>query len=191
VFRTNQATDDHVRDDAGSDWEAYSSWRITADVVTEPSTRAGGHVFVPLESLDGRPFVGAAYEPTKEFRHPVRRLRAGDRVVATGSFGSSCDTLALEKLAVLEALPEFRRVKPRCEACGGAMRSKGQAAGFRCRRCGKRAPADATSHATVLRDDLVGAYEVPVCARRHLAKPLSRVVPTPDGERAPLDAVAT
>lgn len=171
VFRSNQATDDHVCYDG---WRPYQSTALEATVAGRPQSRRGGHVFVRMRSDEGRMFDAAAFEPTKGFRDPVRALRKGDTVVAVGSFHRSARTLALEKLWIRDALPRVKRSKPACPTCGKRMRSRGRDAGYRCRHRHARRPEAAASSIEVSRDEVVGAYEVPVLARRHLARPLAR-----------------
>jgi tRNA(Ile2)-agmatinylcytidine synthase len=52
------------------------------------------------------------------------------------------------------------------------MESAGRGQGYRCRDCGTSAPGK--TEVSVDRDLEVGWYEVPPCARRHVAKPLVR-----------------
>jgi tRNA(Ile2)-agmatinylcytidine synthase len=50
----------------------------------------------------------------------------------------------------------------------------GSAGGFRCKRCGAKNDLAPTME-EVTRKIAPGWYEPPVCARRHLAKPLKRM----------------
>ena len=53
------------------------------------------------------------------------------------------------------------------------MKSKGAGQGYKCIKCGNR-----SNHPRLKkkkRDIKTGFYEVPVCARRHLSKPLKRM----------------
>ncbi|HEY3360494.1 MAG TPA: tRNA(Ile2) 2-agmatinylcytidine synthetase, partial [Methanosarcina sp.] len=51
-------------------------------------------------------------------------------------------------------------------------KSSGQSQGFRCKKCGTQAPSKIRCE--IKRNLTTGLYEVPPCARRHLAKPLVR-----------------
>jgi len=167
TFVTNQGTDAHLQDGTLSSVEDGRAYRLTADVVTPPETREGGHVFLTLggdERLDA-----AAFEPTKRFRDRVRGLRPGDRVTACGEV--SRGTLKLEKFAVRE-LVDSERVTPDCPDCGRSMSSAGREAGYRCRDCATSAPGRVER--PIERELEPGWYEVPPCARRHIAKPLVR-----------------
>ncbi|QSW99499.1 tRNA(Ile)(2)-agmatinylcytidine synthase [Haloterrigena alkaliphila] len=191
-FVTNQGTDVHLRDgtlESVTDGRAY---RVNGVVASAPETRRGGHVFVALEGDrgespddndtddgdtddgdrdDGDPerLECAAFEPTKRFRDRVRALRVGDRITACGEVARG--TLKLEKFAVRE-LVTTERVTPTCPDCERTMESAGRGQGYRCRDCGTR--AEGKTERPLERDLETGWYEVPPCARRHIAKPLVR-----------------
>jgi tRNA(Ile2)-agmatinylcytidine synthase len=80
-------------------------------------------------------------------------------------------TLKLEKFAVRE-LTTTEPATPDCPDCGRSMGSAGAGQGYRCCNCGTS--ADGTVEVPVERDREPGWYEVPPCARRHVAKPLVR-----------------
>jgi tRNA(Ile2)-agmatinylcytidine synthase len=168
TFLTNQGTDAHLRPttlDSVRDGRAY---RVDGVVASEPETRAGGHVFVTLR--DGETTLPCvAFEPTKRFRDRVRALRPGDRLTVCGEVGRG--TLKLEKFAVRD-LVETHRIVPTCPECDRSMESAGRDQGYRCRDCGTTTPEKTT--APLARDLERGWYEVPPCARRHIAKPLVR-----------------
>ncbi|MFB6136358.1 MAG: DUF1743 domain-containing protein [Halobacteriaceae archaeon] len=168
TFLTNQGTDAHLREGSVGDLRDGRAYRVTGEVAAAPETRRGGHVFVTL--ADGDATVEcAAFEPTKRFRDRVRALRPADRITACGEV--SRGTLKLEKFAVRD-LETTERVTPTCPDCGRTMESAGAGQGYRCRDCGATAAGRATR--TVERDLERGWYEVPPCARRHVAKPLVR-----------------
>jgi tRNA(Ile2)-agmatinylcytidine synthase len=168
VFLTNQGTDAHLRPAAPDEVRDGRAYRTTGRVATPPETREGGHVFFTLEGTDAR-LQCVAFEPTKRFRDQVRALRVGDRVTACGEVGEG--TLKLEKFAVRD-LVTTERVVPDCQTCGRSMESAGRSAGYRCRDCGTDAAGRVERRLD--RDLEVGWYEVPPCARRHVAKPLVR-----------------
>jgi len=169
LFRTNQGTDAHLR---GADSLAAlrdgRSYRVDGTVVDPPATREGGHVFFAVG--DGTATVDcAAFEPTKRFRDRVRALRGGDRLTVCGEVADG--TLKLEKFAVRE-LDRTAERTPTCPDCGRSMESAGRDQGYRCRDCGTT--ADGRVSVEIDRDLEAGWYEVPPCARRHVAKPLVR-----------------
>ncbi|MFB6123039.1 MAG: DUF1743 domain-containing protein [Haloferacaceae archaeon] len=168
TFLTNQGTDAHLRSAALDSVRDGRAYRVDGVVASAPETRAGGHVFVTLrDGEEELPCV--AFEPTKRFRDRVRALRPGDRVTVCGEVGRG--TLKLEKFAVRD-LVETERVVPTCPDCDRSMESAGRDQGYRCRDCGTTAAERAT--APLARDLERGWYEVPPCARRHIAKPLVR-----------------
>ncbi len=180
VFVTNQGTDAHLQEEALSTVSEGGAYRLTAEVVAPPETREGGHVFFAVgksgndSESDGSGGGNdnldvAAFEPTKRFRDHVRALRVGDRITVCGEV--SDDTLKLEKFAVRD-LMETELVTPDCPDCGNSMKSAGRDAGYRCRDCGTSAAGKVAE--PIDRALERGWYEVPPCARRHIAKPLVR-----------------
>ncbi|MFC6952134.1 tRNA(Ile)(2)-agmatinylcytidine synthase [Halorubellus litoreus] len=191
TFVTNQGTDAHLRTGASlADLGDDRAYRVDAVVATTPETRRGGHVFVGLaggdavvgpggdataipavDAADDESVVreAAAFEPTKHFRDRVRSLVPGDRVTVCGEVSDG--TLKLEKFALRERV-ETELATPDCPDCGRSMKSAGRDQGYRCRDCVTSAPGKV--EAPLERDLEPGWYEVPPCARRHLAKPLVR-----------------
>ena len=184
-FLTNQGTDSHLREGTLGSLNEGGAYRVDGVVIDPPTTREGGHVFFSLgragdvnvdsDAADGvETAVDAAadcvaFEPTKRFRDRVRGLRVGDRLTVCGEYSDG--TIKLEKFAVRK-LRRSERVTPTCEGCGRRMESAGRGQGYRCRDCGTSAPGKATRQLD--RDLDQGWYEVPPCARRHIAKPLVR-----------------
>ncbi|MFD1685531.1 tRNA(Ile)(2)-agmatinylcytidine synthase [Halobellus litoreus] len=171
TFLTNQGTDGHLRDGGVGDLRDGRAYRVDGTVASDPETRRGGHVFFELRGPDGggARIDCAAFEPTKRFRDHVRSLRVGDDLTVCGEVGDG--TLKLEKFAV-RSLRRTEQTNPTCPACGRSMASAGRGQGYRCRDCGTAAP---TADTVDLDRDLErGWYEVPPCARRHIAKPLIR-----------------
>jgi tRNA(Ile2)-agmatinylcytidine synthase len=118
----------------------------------------------------------AAYEPSKAFRGKVRALREGDVVEVVGELREQPRTLNLEKFELLELAEVSQKVaNPRCKVCDKSMQSLGRGAGFRCRKCGRKEDRSKAEFAHMERNIEPGWYEPPVCARRHLSKPLKRL----------------
>ncbi|MDD1652230.1 MAG: tRNA(Ile)(2)-agmatinylcytidine synthase [Methanomicrobiales archaeon] len=169
LYLTNQSTDAHLREGRIGALSDGRSYRVPGMVAGEAETGPGGHVTVPLEE-GGTILRCMAYEPTKEFRDVVRALRAGDRVQACGSYKRG--SLNLEKIRVISVAEDSDERPPVCGACGKRMTSAGTGKGYKCPRCGARARnPEVTLHPRTL---ACGWYEVPPCARRHLARPLVR-----------------
>ncbi|MFB6092703.1 MAG: DUF1743 domain-containing protein [Haloquadratum sp.] len=171
TFVTNQGTDAHLRDGTPDGLRDGRAYRLDGTVATDPETRPGGHVFIELEdpASSGDPTECVAFEPTKRFRDRVRNLRSGDEVTVCGEVADG--TVKLEKFAV-RALRRTEETTPVCPECDRTMESAGRDQGYRCRDCDTSAPGPAT--VAVDRDLDIGWYEVPPCARRHIAKPLVR-----------------
>jgi tRNA(Ile2)-agmatinylcytidine synthase len=179
TFVTNQGTDAHLRPGELGDLRDGRSYRVDGVVTTAPETRAGGHVHLSLaagnvdedgDATTETPTLDCvAFEPTKRFRDRVRALRVGDRLTVCGEVSDS--TLKLEKFAVRD-LVTTEPATPVCPVCERTMESAGRGQGYRCRDCGTDAPGK--TEVPVDRDLERGWYEVPPCARRHVAKPLVR-----------------
>jgi tRNA(Ile2)-agmatinylcytidine synthase len=194
TFLTNQGTDAHLRDGTLGALRDGRSYRVDGVVATAPETHTGGHVHLtltaPERGHDGEsdgptpttaiaadaadPAEAAAlpcvaFEPTKRFRDRVRALRVGDRLTVCGEVADG--TLKLEKFAMRD-LVTTEPATPVCPDCDRTMGSAGRGQGYRCRDCGTSAPGkvDRPVDRTLER----GWYEVPPCARRHVAKPLVR-----------------
>ncbi|WP_135664596.1 tRNA(Ile)(2)-agmatinylcytidine synthase [Halorhabdus rudnickae] len=176
LFVTNQGTDAHLQDGTVGTVRDDHSYRVSGVVDDPPETREGGHVFLSIVDDDdgvageeSPTLQCAAFEPTKRFRDRVRDLRAGDRLTVCGEVSEG--TLKLEKFAVRD-LVVTERVTPTCPDCGRSMKSAGREQGYRCRDC--ETSADGKAERAIDRDLERGWYEVPPCARRHIAKPLVR-----------------
>ena len=170
TFRTNQGTDAHLKDGRLGSLDKNAGYCIEGTVESPPETRRGGHVFFDLAGPTGGSEIECvAFEPTKRFRTHVRALRPGDELTVCGEHEDG--TVKLEKFA-LRQLVRTERVNPTCPDCGRSMSSAGRDQGYRCRDCGT---ASATKTSRRLQRALErGWYEVPPCARRHIAKPLVR-----------------
>jgi len=171
IYLTNQGTDGHLEGgDIGRLTEGHS-YRVRGVIAGRAVTGKGGHVSIPLESA-GQDLRCMAYEPTKGFRDVVRALIQGDEVEVCGSFKGG--SLNLEKIHVVGLAQDLVKNPPPCPSCGKRMTSAGHLKGYKCRECGTRAK-DAV---VIVHDRRIGCgwYEVPPSARRHLAKPLARMM---------------
>lgn len=186
LFVTNQGTDAHLEKKKAGAVQPFSSVIVTGTVSREPRTIEGGHVLFRIRDATGSVDC-AAYEPTKEFRHVVRRLRKGDVVTVCGGVREEPLTVNLEKMCIRRLAEVWeKRENPVCPHCGKHMKSAGRQKGYRCPTCGRRAGEGEGRFVRVERGLSCGWYEVPVVARRHLAKPLKRMgvraAPAPDTE---------
>jgi tRNA(Ile2)-agmatinylcytidine synthase len=175
IWRTNQGTDAHLIDGDISTVEEGCSYRLPCYVLETPATLEGGHVLLkvadmPIAGEDaGRILECMAYEPTKNFRDIVRKLRRGDFVTVCGSYKNG--SLNLEKICVKSLAKDTVKKPPIC-ACGKRMTSAGRGQGYKCRKCGAKATEPEIT--VIPREIAEGWYEVPPVARRHLSMPLVR-----------------
>lgn len=175
LYLTNQGTDDHII----HNWTSLvpdRSYDVQATVVEGPRTIRGGHVVIgTLTDRGHHRLEMTAYEPSKDFREVIRQLQVGDRIRAYGELRRSPRTLNIEKLEIVALVHAYEKVSnPVCGTCGKRMQSMGTAGGYRCKKCRLKAPESAAERRKIERKIATGWYEPPVCARRHLSKPLKR-----------------
>ncbi len=170
LFMTNQGTDMHLIRSTIDQVIDGSSYILDGVVCDMPRTICGGHVIVGItDPQSGSRIDCAAFEPTKNFRHIIRQLVVGDQVVVCGSVKN--ETIHLEKIKIECLAARYEIRNPVC-ACGRRMKSAGVGQGYRCKKCGNT--SDVPDRVLIERDLDCGWYEVPPCARRHIAKPLVR-----------------
>lgn len=176
LFKTNQATDEHLQVADVEDIRPYISVVVEGTVSKEPKTIEGGHVFFSIRDDTGEVRC-AAFEPTRRFRDVVRKLVQGDRVKVYGGVKDKPDlplTVNLEKIEIMELQPIKKKANPICKNCGKRMKSAGRDKGYVCDDCGLRLPSGTAEVVELDRELETKVYEVPPRARRHLAKPLVR-----------------
>lgn len=171
VFRTNQGTDMHLIPAVCiAEIKDMHSYRLEGIVSTAPKTIHGGHVIFSVQDPAGDKIDCAAFEPTKNFRILIRKLIPGDRVIVSGSV--TANTLNIEKIEIKSLALFYKEENPKCPECGKHMKSAGKSQNYRCKKC--RTQASSKIKRELKRNLIPGLYEVPPCARRHLAKPLIR-----------------
>ncbi|MCK4614056.1 MAG: DUF1743 domain-containing protein [Thermoplasmata archaeon] len=181
IFETNQDTDEHLIEKRIRDVIPYESVILQGQVREKPRNLLGGHVVFSIADSQSE-MECTAYEPTKEFRGIVRALVPKDEVRVCGGVRKEPFTINLEKIEVLNLVERRRKVSnPTCEDCGIGMKSIGRGQGFRCRRCGRKANEAEAVYEVVEPKISKGWYEVPICARRHLSKPLKRMAIVSEG----------
>ncbi len=172
IFESNQGTDDHLQKKKISEIKPYESVILKGKVCSEPNTIKGGHVIFSIENK-GESVDCAAYEPTKEFRNIIRKLIIGDEIEVYGGVREKPLTINLEKIKICNLEEKIEKIdNPICPNCNKHMKSIGKNLGFRCIKCGLKDNNPILKKTK--RDINTGFYEVPVCARRHLSKPLKR-----------------
>lgn len=171
IYRTNQGTDMHlIKASEIAEIEEMHSYILEGTVYSEPVTIRGGHTIFSIRDDADATIDCAAFEPTKNFRELIRKLIPGDRVVVYGSVTER--TINIEKIRILKLTGKFTQSNPLCPLCGKRMKSAGKSQGYRCRKCGTKSYDTVKSE--IEREIVPGFYEVPPCARRHLAKQLLR-----------------
>jgi len=168
LFRTNQATGDHLLRRKAADLRPYRAGILMGTVATPPATLAGGHVRFELADGSGTRLTCLAFEPTKTLPRVARALAPGDRLRVWGSRGRSRD-LQLEGIEVLALEGRGRWRAPSCRRCGRRARSLGTARGWRCDGCRRRFPPEAAAWVEERRAVDPGTYHPTPSARRHLA----------------------
>jgi tRNA(Ile2)-agmatinylcytidine synthase len=174
IFESNQGTDDHLQKKVINEIQPYQSVITKGTVSKVPYTIIGGHVFFKVEDSTEE-IDCAAYEPTKQFREVIRELDIGDKVEVYGGIRAKPLTVNLEKINIKYLEKKVEKIEnPVCPKCGKHMKSKGIGQGYICKKCGTR--SEKPVYKDIKRNITTGFYEVPVCARRHLSKPLKRMM---------------
>ena len=175
IFETNQGTDDHLQYKKIVNIQPFQSVIVKGKILQDPYTIKGGHVIFKIGDNSNKTIDCAAYEPTKEFRKIIRKLIMGDIVEVYGGIREKPHTINIEKINIKFLEMQYEKVEnPMCPNCKKHMKSKGMNQAYKCKKCGIK------SKKIVLiekkRSINTGFYEVPVCARRHLSKPLKRML---------------
>ncbi len=178
IFRTNQGTDAHLKKaESISSIQPFNPVIVRGTVVREPWVIPGAHVIFSIRDEMGQVDC-AAYEPTGPLRGVVKKLIVGDLVEVHGGVRPSSSkhplTLNLEKFEVLKLAPKILVSNPPCPQCGKRMESMGLKKGFRCKKCGFRAPGMKKVAVEDKRPLKEGLYVTPPRSQRHLTKPLCR-----------------
>jgi tRNA(Ile2)-agmatinylcytidine synthase len=178
IFRTNQGTDAHFHDiSLIRSAQSYHPLVIQGLVTRAPQLVPGRHVIFQICDASGE-LDCAAYEPTKKFRNIIRQLHPGDRVRVYGAIRAPSPplptTLNVEKLEILELLPDVTYRNPPCKQCGKRLTSMGHRKGFRCKKCNVRDRDAQKIEVSMTRTLSPGVYLPPLSAHRHLTKPVSR-----------------
>ena len=173
IYRTNQGTDAHISRGEIPGVVEDRSYRLRGVVSEGPEAIEGGHVFFSLrDEGEDASIRCAAFEPTKSFRDMVKALSPGDLVEVYGAVKKG--TVNLEKMEVVSLAEREVEEAPVCPSCRRRMKSAGRGQGYRCRRC--KTLAGGKVLVPLPREIEEGFYEVPPCARRHLSKPLVRMI---------------
>ena len=173
IYKTNQSTDDHILIvDSFFDMKELCSYKIKVVVHKKSKTIIGGHVFITVTDKKNIQFTCAAYEKTGNFRKIIQSLIPGDIIEAFGSFKNN--TINLEKINIIFLNKEYITTNPICNKCNCKMKSRGLNKGYKCKKC-----KSITYEKFIFeksRNINIGYYEVTPSARRHLSKPIIRII---------------
>ena len=169
LYKTNQATDDHLRYKEISDIKDGDSVNLEVSVTSKSNVIKGGHRFFEVKDKSNQTVNCAAFEPTKKLRHVVDKLEIGDSLIVCGSVNNK--TINLEKMKILELVPRFLKpANPICD-CGQRTHSSGKDSYYRCKSCSNK--YDRPKKVEVSSDLELKWYEPPASSRRHLSTPIS------------------
>ena len=169
LFRTNQATGDHLVRRLARELVPYESGRVRGTVASVPRVVRGGHVRLRLVDPEGTAIETIAFEPTKILPRVVQQLTPGDRVEVWGSRGED-PVMKMEGLRVVSLVPRWSpTLPPLCPDCRRTTRSLGTARGYRCPRCHRRFPPELGQRERRPTPIALGVYHPTPSARRHLA----------------------
>jgi len=151
VFKTNQATDDHLPVDSQA-------------VVESVTIKRRGTVKIQCQCDT----ILMAFAESGRVKLLAQWLKMGDRIMYNG-LQNTDGTIHLEKLLLTKAVPN--RQRPRCQECSVTLKSMGKNQPLRCPKCRKQFPA---SWDLIQREPpYVGWVQPPKDSMRHLAKPLT------------------
>jgi len=178
IFRTNHGTDAHLkRVKQLSQIKPYHPVIARGNVSSPPKLIPRRHAIFQVKD-ESTCVDCAAYEPTGVLRKTAIKLIEGDRVEVYGgvrapSHGNSL-TINLEKLRIIQLVPQLVFHNPVCPKCSKRLKSMGKGKGFRCEKCGSRFSDICKMVVKAKREITKGLYITPPRSQRHLTKPLQR-----------------
>ena len=176
VFRSNQGTGDHLKNELQIDYlEPFTSGFLVGQVCNKPVTEKGGHVFFSVEAKGKRIKCGV-YKPTK-ITKVAQNLIVGDKIRIGGGIRKASKhherVINVEFLDVLDLAKNILLTNPTCKKCNKKMKSKGNRQGFECIRCGSK--LFSKSNLEIPRKLESKLYLPTVSAHRHLTRPYQRI----------------
>lgn len=179
IFRTNQHTKVHFpKLFNGDELGPYKSVKTIGKIITNPHDIEGGHVIFSVE-IGNKIVDCAAYEPTKKFRNIIRELIIGDEIIIFGGIRKPESarnlTINVEEIQIVKLKEIFDQITPKCPSCKLTLKSAGTKAGFKCKKCNYKTKTKNYMIIPKTRKLKTGIrYVTPVCAQRHLTKPVTR-----------------
>tara|TARA_B100000941_G_scaffold120012_1_gene84233 strand:+ start:6229 stop:7419 length:1191 start_codon:yes stop_codon:yes gene_type:complete len=151
VFKTNQATDDHLPADSQA-------------VVQSVTIKRRGTVKIQCQCNT----ILMAFAESGDVKLLAQWLKLDDHIMYNG-LKNSDGTIHLEKILVTK--PAADRQRPRCQECNVTLKSMGKNQPLRCPKCRKQFPA---SWESIQREPpYSGWVQPPKDSMRHLAKPIT------------------
>ena len=176
VFRSNQGTADHLKNDLEvDDLKPYTSGFFVGKVCSKPITERGGHVFFSIEVKDRKIRCGV-YRPTK-ITKATQNLIPGDKIRVGGGIRKASKNhsrvLNVEFLDVIQLAKNILPTNPTCKRCNKRMKSNGNGQGFECVKCGNK--FFSKSKLEIPRKIQSKLYLPDISAHRHLTRPSQRL----------------
>ncbi|MGA7924278.1 MAG: DUF1743 domain-containing protein [Thermoplasmata archaeon] len=169
LFKTNQATGDHLQDRSIAELRPYDAARVTGTIASRPIRGRGGHVRLVLEDAHSVRIEGWAFEPSKTLAGVAATVIPGDQIALWGGIGKD-PVFRIEGIELLALVPRALHTRPpRCHACHRRARSLGRSRGYRCPGCHRRFPPESARTTRPAPAFGPGVYHPTPSARRHLA----------------------
>jgi tRNA(Ile2)-agmatinylcytidine synthase len=176
IFKSNQGTDDHLKNTfTKTTMKPYSSGIITGIVSSNTKIEKGGHVFFSINYGDDE-LRCAVYKPTG-LSSIALALITGDTIRVGGGIRKASKThpriLNLEFIEVMNLRKNTVKSNPLCAKCNKKMKSKGRNQGFQCIKCGKVSKIKIILD--IPRKVKKQLYIPDISAHRHLSRPKTRL----------------
>ncbi|MGC9009139.1 MAG: TiaS agmantine-binding domain-containing protein [Sulfolobales archaeon] len=185
IFKTNQATDQHLIPRKLSEAKPYRTGLFEVLIDEEPVVMRGGDIFISVSDPYDRDVKAkvAIYREFGKAREIVRKLVRGDLVLIGGSVkpisgleGSDKVIINVEMIKILRLTKRFIEKNPLCPRCGARMVSRGSGKGFKCPKCGYIDPLGKKLVEEIPRSGIEEniILKPPIRNMKHLSKPLQR-----------------
>ena len=177
IFKTNQGTGDHLKNEIDIDkFQPYTSGTIDGIVSSNPKIEKGGHIFFMVKTK-GKEIRCGVYKPT-QITHIAKNLTVGDLVHFGGGVRKASRKFSrvfnIEFLQIKKLVDIKKLENPFCQKCKKHMKSKGKDQGFQCIRCGSSAYQKNSK--IITREIKIGVYIPTISAHRHLTRPKKRLL---------------
>ena len=177
IFKTNQGTGDHLKNEIDIEkFQPYTSGMIDGIVSSSPKIEKGGHVFFMVQTK-GKEIRCGVYKPTR-ITHIAKNLTVGDVVHLGGGVRKASRKFSrvfnIEFLQIKKLVDIKKLENPFCQKCKKHMKSKGKDQGFQCIRCGNSAYQKNSK--IITREIKIGVYIPTISAHRHLTRPKKRLL---------------